>query len=179
MASKSEQSPEPRKTPSPVAPIPGAPSDPPGYGRRKRPLTPAQLEAARVRAERSERRQKEIAVIRSVDPACEVDGDPPVAWKVPARLGADPTGVILELPRDSGSGMPGSRIVLARRFYDGTGTRGGEPRETVTAFTVFRDASGHLRRTPGVAFRVSELRAVAAVLLATADALDADAARQD
>jgi hypothetical protein len=172
MANKSEQNPEPRKTRSPVAPMPGAPSDPPGYPRRKRPLTPAQLEAARARAERLERRQKEIAVIRSVDPACEVESDPPVVWKVPAVMGGDPGGIILDLPRDSGSGIPGSRLVLARRFYDGAGAGGGRPRETVTAFAIFRDASGHLRRTIGVALNASELRAVAAALIAAADSIE-------
>ena len=136
-------------------------------------MTPAQTEAARVRAERAERRQKEIAMIAAVDPACEVESDPPVVWKVPAVMGGDPGGIILDLPRESGSGLPGSRLMLGRRYFDGAGPRGGQPRETVTAFVVFRDASGHLRRTVGVALHESELRAVAAALNKCADELEA------
>ena len=140
-------------------------------GRPTKPLTAEQIEAARVRAEREEHRRKAIDTMRTVDPACEVEGDPPVAWKVPTNT-AEPTGVILDLPRSSGRGLSGSRLVLASRYYDGSGPTGGEPRQSVTAFVVFRDVGGYLRRTQGVMFDRCELRTVAAALVVEADRLD-------
>lgn len=144
----------------------------PRRARGKRPPTAAELEAARIRAERAAHRQRDIAAIRAVDPACEVEGDPPVQWRVPAVIGAEPSGIILELARDSGRGMPGSRVVVARRSYDGTGPSGGNARETVTVFVVFRDGAGHLRRTVGVALHASELRDIADALNASANSLE-------
>jgi hypothetical protein len=124
-----------------------------------------------VKAERAEHRRKELAAIQLVDPACEVESDPPVKWCVPKVVADSPTGVLLDLPRKSGRGLSGSRLVLAARSYDGTGALGGEPAEYVTVHVNFRDVGGHLRRTIGVAVHADELRAVAAALTAEAERL--------
>ena len=140
--------------------------------RRRR--TPNEVaEAKRIREERADLRRQEVAALRAIDPACEVEGDPPVAWRVPRRMGGEPSGVLLELPRLSGRGLPGSRLVLAARSYDGCGPNGGAAHEYVTAFVRFRDGHGYERRTMGVAFRVSDLREVARVLLIEASRLEA------
>ncbi|MGD0679747.1 MAG: hypothetical protein ABSC94_30550 [Polyangiaceae bacterium] len=144
----------------------------PRFGRARKPPTPQQAEAARVRADRARRRAEGIETLRRIDPACEIEADPPVAWKVPERC-AEPTGIVLDLPRSSGRGSPGSRLVLAARYYDGSGPNGGEPRHSATLFVIFRDAAGYLRRTIGVSIHEDELRAVSAALIACADAIDA------
>jgi hypothetical protein len=131
------------------------------------------VERYRVRAERAELRRAELVAIRALDPACEVDGDPPVTWRAPVRMGGEPTGVLLDLSRASGSGKPGSRLVLAARSYDGAGPNGGEARNYVTAFVRFFGRDARPRRTIGVAIHGSELRAVADALRAEADRLDA------
>ncbi len=143
-------------------------------GRRER--TPdEQAERDRVLAERAELRRVELAALRSTDPACETDDDPPVTWRRPARIGGEPSGILLDLPRVSGRGLPGSRLVLAAREYDGAGPNGGDAREYATAFVMFRDRAGNLRRTVGAAIRREELRAVGAALIELADEYDARA----
>lgn len=140
----------------------------------RRTRTPEErAEAERVREERRAQRQADLAVLRMVDPACETEADPPVTWRAPAKIGGAPNGVLLDVARSSGRGLPGSRLVLAARSYDGAGPNGGAAQEYVTAFAVFRDGGGHLRRSIGVAIRRAELRDVAATLAAYADHLDA------
>lgn len=140
--------------------------------RRKR--TPEErAEAERVRDERATQRRADLAMLRAVDPACEIDSDPPVVWKVPARMGGEPTGILLDVPRVSGRGNPGSRLLLVARSYDGCGPAGGEEHDYVSAFAVFRDGGGHARRMVGVAIHRAELREVAAALASYADRLDA------
>jgi len=148
---------------------------PPRRGPWGRPMrTPEeQAEAKRVREERDELRRAEVAALRAVDPACEIEGDPPVVWRKPARMGGEPSGVLLDLPRASGRGKPGSRLVLAARSYDGAGPNGGHAHDYATGFVIFRDGAGYPRRTVGVAIHRVELRAAAAALLAYADELDA------
>ncbi len=143
-----------------------------GFGRVQR--TPEEeAEAARVRAERAELRRAEVTALRALDPACEVEGDPPVVWRPVVRMGGDPAGKLLDLPRVSGRGKPGSSLVLAARYYDGCGPNGGEAHHHVTLHVTFRDRDGHRRRTVGAQIHRSELRAVAAALVSHADALDA------
>jgi len=142
------------------------------HSRRRR--TPEEVaEAKRIREERAAYRRQEVAALRAIDPACEVEGDPPVAWRAPVRMGGEPNGVLLDLPRLSGRGLPGSRLVLAARTYDGCGPNGGEAHDHVTAFVRFPDGRGYERRSIGVAFHASELRAVARVLLLEASRLGA------
>jgi hypothetical protein len=139
--------------------------------RRRR--TPEEVaEAKRIREERAELRRQEVEALCAIDPACEVEGDPPVAWRVPRRMGGEPSGVLLELPRLSGRALPGSRLVLAARSYDGCGPNGGAAHDHVTAFVRFRDGRGYERRSIGVAFHASELREVARALLEYASELD-------
>jgi hypothetical protein len=140
-------------------------------GRRKR--TPAEeTEAARVLAERAELRRQEVAALRALCPACETEDDPPVVWRKPNRM-AEPTGLLLDLPRLSGRGLPGSRLIIAPRFYDGAGPNGGEAHHYASVYAAFRDHRGYLRRFVGTAIHRSELRPVAATLVKYADALDA------
>jgi hypothetical protein len=141
------------------------------FGRAPKPLTAEQLERARVKAEHEEFRRKELAAIQFVDPACEVDCDPPVQWAVPKVVADSPKGILLDVPRSSGRGLYGPRLVLAARSYDGTGARGGGPAEYVSVHVNFRDRGGHLRRTIGVALHGDELRAVARALVDHADRL--------
>jgi hypothetical protein len=124
-----------------------------------------------VKAERAEHRRKELAAIQLVDPACEVESDPPVKWCVPKVVADSPTGILLDVPRSSGRGLSGSRLVLAARSYDGTGALGGEPAEYVSLHVTFRDVGSHLRRAIGVAVHADELRAVARALVDHADRL--------
>jgi hypothetical protein len=131
-----------------------------------------QAEAKRVRDERAELRRQEVAALRAIDPACETEDDPPVAWRTPTRLGGEPNGVLLDLPRVSGRGLRGSRFVLAERSYDGAGPNGGEARDYLTAFVRFRDGQGHERRSVGVAIRRDELRPLIAALTKYAEDLD-------
>ena len=141
--------------------------------RSRRFLTDVErAERDRVLAERAELRREEVAALRAVDPACETEDDPPVVWRKPARMGGEPTALLLDLPRVSGRGLPGSRLVLAARSYDGAGPNGGEAHEYATAFVRFRDGAGCQRRTIGVAIRRPELREVARSLSEYADALD-------
>lgn len=135
--------------------------------------TEEDAEAKRVREERAKLRRAEVAAIRAIDPACETDGDPPVVWRKPVRIGGEPNGVILDVPRVSGRGVPGSRLVLAPRSYDGAGPNGGDAHDYVTAFVIFLDRAGYSRRTIGVALRRVELRDVAAALTRYADTLEA------
>jgi hypothetical protein len=99
-------------------------------------------ERDRVITERAELRRQELATLRALDPACETEDDPPVVWRAPARIGGEPGGVLLDVPRVSGRGKPGSRLVLAARSYDGAGPNGGIAHDYVTAFAVFRDGAG-------------------------------------
>lgn len=139
--------------------------------RRKR--TPEEhAEAERVREERAAQRRTDLAMLRAVDPACEIESDPPVVWRVPVRMGGEPSGVLLDVPRASGRGLPGSRLLLVARSYDGCGPAGGEEHDYVSAFAVFRDGGGHARRMVGVAIHRAELRDVAAALVSYADHLD-------
>lgn len=141
--------------------------------RRARVLTAVErAERDRVRTERRELRRAEVAALRAIDPACETEDDPPVVWRKPARMGGEPSGVLLDLARVSGRGLPGSRLVLAARTYDGAGPNGGDARDYVSAFVRFRDGAGYERRTVGVAVRREELRQVAATLVGYADELD-------
>jgi hypothetical protein len=135
-------------------------------GRRgRRVLTSEQeQERQRVLAERAEVRRQELAAVRALDPACETDDDPPIVWRAPVRMGGEPNGVLLELPRVSGRGKPGSRLLLAERSYDGAGPNGGEAHDYVTAFVVFRDGAGYQRRTVGAAIHRAEGRAFVAAV---------------
>lgn len=130
-------------------------------------------ERERVLAERAELRRAEVAAMRAINPACETDDDPPVVWRAPKRMGGEPNDVLLDLPRVSGRGLPGSRLVLAARSYDGAGPNGGEAHDYVTAFVRFRDGAGYPRRTVGVAIHRADVRAVAAALARWLDDLDA------
>jgi hypothetical protein len=130
-------------------------------------------EAERVRAERAELRRQEVAAMRAVDPACEAEGDPPVMWKKPTRMGGDPSGVVLEIPRESGGGLPGSKLKVVERVYDGAGPNGGSAKTYATLFVAFHGSAGYQFRTVGVAVRREELREVAGALVKLADELDA------
>ncbi len=142
-------------------------------GWRKRNRTPEEVAAAAlVREERAKLRAEEIAVLRAVDPACETDDDPPVAWRTPSRIGGKPAAVLLDLPRTTGRANSGSRLVLVPRSYDGAGPNGGDPHEYVSLFVIFHDRGGNPRRTVGVAIRSDELRKVAAALTKYAKQLD-------
>lgn len=139
----------------------------------KKPPTEAEREAAReVREARAAARSVEIAAIRAADPACELEGEA-VHWRVPAKMAStSPAGELASWPRVSGRGLPGSKLLLCARAYDGNGPSGGEAREYVTAFVMFRDLAGHPRRSIGCAIRREELRDVARALVAHADALE-------
>lgn len=142
--------------------------------RPRRRRTPEEAaDAKRVREERAELRRQEVEALRAIDPACEVEGDPTIDWRVPVRMGGEPRGLLLELPRLSGRGLPGSRLVLAARSYDGCGPNGGVAHDHVTAFVRYRDGRGYERRSIGVAFHATELREVARVLLLEASRLEA------
>ena len=147
--------------------------DPPGRRGRRVLTEEEEQERQRVREERIDLRRAEVAALRMVDPACETDADPPVVWRAPARMGGEPNGVLLDLPRVSGRGKPGSRFILAERSYDGAGPNGGMAHDYVTAFVVFRDGSGYQRRTVGVAIHRAEGRAHVAALTRWLDELDA------
>ena len=141
-------------------------------GLRPRRTPEERADAARVRAERAEFRRRNLAAIRATDPACETADDPPVQWRVPRRIGATPNGVMLALDRLSGSGQPGSRLLVAAREYDGAGPNGGEPDKYAALYTIFQGAGGYQWRSVGTRVRHCELRAVAAALSALADEYD-------
>jgi hypothetical protein len=136
----------------------------------RRQRTPEQIaEANRIRAERDELRRQELAAIRALDPACEADGDPPVKARAPARMGGEPSGVLLRKPRQSARGASGSHLIAAARSYDGAGPSGGMPREYVSVFVTYRDRGAYEWRTPGVALYEDEIRPLLAALSAYAD----------
>jgi hypothetical protein len=173
------QSTQRRRRPNADA-ITGEVQDDPSGRRRRRVLTDEEeQERQRALAERAELRRAEVTALRAIDPACETNDDPPVIWRAPARMGGDPNGVLLDLPRKSGRGRPGSRFMLAERTYDGAGPNGGEAHDYLTAFVVFRDGRGYLRRTIGVAIHRAEGRAHVAAVTRWLDELDArDAANE-
>jgi len=141
--------------------------------RRRRVLTDEQrAERDRVLAERADLRRAELAALRAIDPACETEDDPPVVWRAPVRMGGEPNGVRLDLPRVSGRGLPGSRLVLAERYYDGAGPNGGMAHHAVTGFVRYLDAQGAPRRTVGLQIHRAEGRAVVATLTRWLDELD-------
>ena len=80
---------------------------------------------------------------------------------------------MLDFPRVSGRALPGSRLVLAARHYDGCGVNGGAAHDYANLFVVFLDKQGFKRRTVGVALHRAELRQIAAAIVEHADALDA------
>ena len=144
----------------------------PRHGRRV--LTDSErADRDRVLAERDQLRRQELAALRAIDPACETEVDPPVVWRKPVRMGGELGDLLLNLPRVTGRGNAGSRLVLAARSYDGCGPNGGEPHEHVTAFVVFRDRGGCERRTTGVAIRQTEGRAFVDALTRWLEELDA------
>ncbi len=147
--------------------------DPSGRPGRRVLTDEEEQERQRVRAQRAELRRAEVAALRTIDPACETDDDPPVAWRAPARMGGAPNGVLLDLHRLSGRGKAGSRFILAERSYDGAGPNGGEAHDYVTAFVVFRDGAGYQRRSIGAAIHRTEGRAFVAAMTHWLDELDA------
>jgi hypothetical protein len=140
---------------------------------RRRLTEYERAERDRVRAERAELRRQEIEALRALNPACETQDDPPVRWRVPARMGGMPNGIVLNLPRRSGRGLPGSSLVLAVRSYDGGGPNGGIAHEHASAFIMFRDGHGYPRRTEGVAIHRADGRAFVAAITRWLDELDA------
>jgi hypothetical protein len=138
---------------------------------RKRELTP---DEQRVRDERLSLRRRSVAALEALSPALVVDGDPPL--REPHELidvsRARELAKLLEVPRLSGQGLPGSALVVSSRDYDGT--NGGEDHGPyVLVCTTFHDGAAYKCRTRGAAIRRAELRPVAAALLAEADRLDA------
>ncbi len=79
---------------------------------------------------------------------------------------------LLEIPRASGTGGPGTSLVIRGRFYDGLAGR--EADDYLVLYTAFADNGGFACRSRGTAVRRNELRAVAAALLAFADRLDSE-----
>lgn len=142
--------------------------------RQRRELTDEDAaDAKRVRDERAELRRREVAFLEAVCPSLALDGEE-VRYVKPRRLAESVTldGTLLRVERVSGRGLPGSSLVAVARDYDGMGPNGGEPHRYVTLFAAFRDGSGRLVRTQGVAVHDAELRAVALALLSEADRLD-------
>lgn len=135
-------------------------------------------ERDRVLSERAEQRRAMVAALRALNPACEADDDAPIAWRKPARIGGEPSGLLLDLPRVSGRGLTGSRLVVAARGYDGAGPNGGEPHEYALLFITYLDGAGNKWRTPGVAIRQAELRLVADTLAGYIDELDGRRAKK-
>jgi hypothetical protein len=147
-------------------------------GRPRAPVSPDQMaaaaEAERVREERVDLRRAELATFQVIDPAHEVEGDPPVQRIRPARLHGEPKNVLLELPRVSGRGLPGSKLVIAGREYDGNGNNGAPARKYALLFVRFNNGAGYPYRTVGCSVYRDELRAVAKTLSELADELDAE-----
>jgi hypothetical protein len=77
------------------------------------------------------------------------------------------------MARSSGRGLPGSRLVLEARGYDGAGPNGGQAHDYATAFVIFLASRGCDRRTIGAAIHRSEGRAFVAALTHWFDELDA------
>jgi hypothetical protein len=138
---------------------------------RKRELTP---DEQRVRDERLSLRRRSLVALEALSPALVVEGDP--SLREPHELidvsRARELAKLLELPRLSGQGLPGSALVVSARDYDGT--NGGENHGPyVLLCPTFHDGVGYKCRTRGAAIRRVELRPVAAALTAEADRLDA------
>ncbi len=149
-----------------------------GPGRRKRvQRTPEEeAEAQRVRAEREAIRAQRDAIWEELFPVLRSPGDPPVvAMNKPTLAGpadGDPRGLVFTMDRLSGTGLPGSRICVARGHYDGMGPRGGEAYDYLKLYTEFRGSGGYRARSPCVTVRAAELRAVAAAFVAEAERLE-------
>jgi hypothetical protein len=150
------------------------------WTRHKAKRTPEEVaEARKRRQEAAECRKAEVAAMRTLDPACEAGGDPPVRWVAPRRLptGARPDGLLLDRARVSGRGNVGrSRLCVVARRYDGCGPNGGEAKDYVTLFVRYVGGAGYEFRSIGCAVRRDELRDVARALAAHADLLDGDQA---
>jgi len=141
----------------------------PKLGRRT--LAP---EEQRVRDERIAQRRAMLSALEALTPALVTTDD--AALREPCELidvsRARELAKLLELPRLSGRGLPGSALVIALRDYDGM--NGGEDHGPyVLVCATFHDGASYKCRTRGIAIRRPELRAVAAVLIAEADRRDA------
>ena len=117
------------------------------------------------------------AIWEALFPSLASPGDPPIAKGRQPTIAApgdpDPRGIMFTVERLSGSGLPGSRLCVARGYYDGLGPRGGPAYDYVKLYSEFDGPGGYRVRSTAVAVRASELRQVAAVFLERAERLDA------
>jgi hypothetical protein len=146
-------------------------------GRAKRKLTP---EEKTVKEQRDARKGAMLRALEAMTPALVHESDPALRdarelIDVSLARSAKP---LLELPRLSGRGFPGSALVLSAREYDGA--NGGEDHGPyVLACATYHDGASFKCRTRGVAIRREELRPVATTLARYADELDGiDAGRK-
>jgi hypothetical protein len=146
-------------------------------GRPKRRLT---AEEKAIRDERHARKGAMLRALEALTPALVHESDPALrdARELIDVSRARSAKPLLELPRLSGRGFPGSALVLSAREYDGA--NGGEDHGPyVLACATYHDGASFKCRTRGVAIRREELRPVAAMLARYADELDGiDAGRK-
>ena len=138
--------------------------------RRRRVQTDAERA---VVVERKAQRARMLAALDALSPALIASGDPPLRETGPALADvsrARESATLLRLPRLSGTGGPGSALVVTGRDYDGR--NGGEATHYVLVHAEFHDGAGFRCRSRGVAIRAAELPAVARALLEYATALE-------
>jgi len=138
--------------------------------RQKRVLT---ADEQRVRDEKIAHNRALRVALEALSPALTHESDPPLR-EVRELIDISRARIVvplLELPRRSGRGLPGSALVISSRDYDGT--NGGDDGAYVLVCVTFHDGGSFKCRTRGAAIRRVELRAVASALLTEADRLDA------
>ncbi len=151
-------------------------------GTRRKRRTPEELEAAKKIVEaRIARRDRQSAILECLSPASASPDGPPVREQSGLMdiSGARDVPELLRIPRDSGTGNPGSALVLVARDFDGL--TGGTARVYATLYTSFADGAGFKARTRGTAIRLEEiapliaaLEAFAAAASKTTDSTDTD-----
>lgn len=140
-------------------------------GTRRKRRTTEELEAAKKIVEaRNARRDRQAAILEALSPALASPDGPPLREQSGLLdiSGAREIPELLRLPRTSGTGGPGSALVLVARDFDGL--TGGDARVYCTLFASFADGQGFTCRTRGTAIRLEEIPALVAALEAFAAA---------
>lgn len=140
-----------------------------GTPRKRR--TPDELAAAKAIVDaRNARRDRQAAILEALSPALASDDGPPLREQsgLIDISGARDVPELLRIARDSGTGNPGSALVMVARLYDGM--TGGTAHTYATLYTHFCDRNGFACRTRGTAIRLEEVAPLIAALEAFAAA---------
>jgi hypothetical protein len=131
----------------------------------------APRELSNEEREHLEERREHYRTIRgaleAMSPALMAEGDPRLKEDGLLPLKRTRTKPLVDVPRTSGTGVPGTHLIVSERDHDGVGAY-------ALVYVTYYGAGSHKFRSRGTAIREDELRAVGEALIAMADRLDAE-----